>query len=123
MLKKILVWLPAVLYMALIFYLSSRPAPPAAKELPIILQMKVVHLFEYGFLSLLFYWALANTTGLSQARCFLWAVVLTVLYGVTDEIHQLFVPTRTASFWDLVANFIGASLTQGVIFLVRRTQP
>ncbi len=120
--KKILYWLPAILYMALIFYLSGRPAPEAAKEIPIFFEIKLVHLFEYGILSLLIHFGLAKTTKQPLFSRFFWSILLTVLYGLTDEIHQLFVETRTASFFDLIADFLGASLAQAGLGLFKRGQ-
>jgi VanZ family protein len=39
------------------------------------------------------------------------AFLLTLAYGVSDEIHQLYVPGRTASVADVVADAIGAGLS------------
>jgi hypothetical protein len=36
------------------------------------------------------------------------AVLITTLYGVTDECHQVFVPTRSAEVLDVVADAVGA---------------
>jgi VanZ family protein len=38
----------------------------------------------------------------------LWAIALTTLWGYLDEVHQAFVPGRTADAWDLVADFLGS---------------
>jgi VanZ family protein len=47
--------------------------------------------------------------------------LLTILYGVTDEFHQSFVPGRHASLLDLVADSFGALLFAPWVF-VRRTE-
>lgn len=47
--------------------------------------------------------------GITWARGLL-AIVLATLYGVTDEFHQLFVPGRSADRYDVLADFLGASL-------------
>ena len=36
------------------------------------------------------------------------AIVITVGYGVTDEVHQMFVPGRLAEVYDLLADALGA---------------
>jgi VanZ family protein len=41
---------------------------------------------------------------------FLAAFVLSVLYGVADEVHQMYVPERTADLYDVVADGTGALL-------------
>lgn len=50
-------------------------------------------------------------------------VALAIAYGVSDEIHQSFVPGRDASVGDLVADAVGAALGAGlVVYLVRRSR-
>lgn len=34
--------------------------------------------------------------------------ILASLYGITDEIHQSFIPMRDASFWDFMTDSIGS---------------
>ena len=36
------------------------------------------------------------------------AVLITVVYGASDEIHQMFVPGRSAEWRDLLADVVGA---------------
>jgi VanZ family protein len=43
-------------------------------------------------------------------QIFVLAIIVSTLYGVTDEIHQLFVSGRQFSFFDMAFNFIGSSL-------------
>jgi len=38
------------------------------------------------------------------------AVVLSVVYGVVDEVHQSFVPGRVCSLWDIVSDACGSAL-------------
>ncbi len=42
------------------------------------------------------------------------SILIATFYGVTDEIHQFFVPGRTADVYDVLSDFIGASI--GSIF-------
>jgi VanZ family protein len=48
------------------------------------------------------------------------AAALGTLYGVSDEIHQHFVPPRTPDILDVVADSIGACLGASVMTLVAR---
>lgn len=96
--------------MALLFYLSSRPAPDAIKWLPIIAKLKLVHIIEYGFLYFLVSYAVAKTTAYNKLETFALALMITVLYGLTDEFHQIFVWGRTARLEDVVADGAGAVL-------------
>ncbi|MFC1560200.1 VanZ family protein [Candidatus Margulisiibacteriota bacterium] len=120
-LNKFLYWLPAILYMALIFYLSSRPAASLVKSMPILLGFKLVHIVEYGFLFYLIRFALLRTTALKSAHLFFVALELTVIYGLTDELHQVFVPFRTGNLLDAFVNGVGAVVVQaGILLRARR---
>jgi VanZ family protein len=104
-------WLPVVLYGALIFYLSSLSHPE--EKLPgfvfVELSDKLLHMIEYGVLALLCYRAFRWAAG-PQAAAYatVLAIVATSLYGMTDEVHQAFVPLRESSVRDWIADTAGA---------------
>jgi len=60
---------------------------------------KVMHFFIYFFLTFLFFW---NGFSLSKS------VIFAILYGILMEIVQIPVPTRDVSFYDFLANCLGA---------------
>ena len=104
-------WLPVAAYMALIFYLSSLPHPDEQlpKFLFDILSDKVLHVIEYAVLAALSYRAFGRAAGPYAARyAAVFAVAAASLYGATDEVHQAFVPFRTATWLDWVADTVGA---------------
>ena len=35
-------------------------------------------------------------------------IILSTFYGITDEIHQLFVPSRSSDIFDVLADFLGS---------------
>lgn len=96
-------WLPVVAYAALIFYLSSK----TGHQLPrwwFMRYDKVLHACEYGGLGFL----LTNALG---ARRWWLAALVALLFGVTDEFHQTFVPGRQGNdLGDLTADAVGATL-------------
>ena len=52
-----------------------------------------------------------------------WAPVLFAsLYGISDEVHQLFVPGRTFSIQDMMADGLGALAGQGLCLLFFRAR-
>jgi len=106
--------------MGLIYYLSSFPAPASVQAAPIILKVKIVHIFEYGLMSFLFWVALVKTTSLKAGEIAILSIMLTILYGATDELHQVFVPFRTGNNIDLVVNGAGAAIVQGTIFYLEK---
>jgi VanZ family protein len=123
-------WGPLVAYAALVFVLSSMSHPPVpVVKLPNF--DKVLHMIEYTGLGLLLCRGLAmGREGLAPGMAFLAAILLGTLYGTTDELHQMFVPMRTASLGDLCADVVGSTLgglSYWVLFLrkvaVRRSEP
>jgi len=90
--------------MAAIFTASSMRAPPIPGGAD-----KPWHTLAYLGLAIVVVRALAG--GLPRRigpRIVVLSVCLVVLYGMSDELHQMFVAGRTASFDDLVADAIGA---------------
>ena len=95
----------SLLYMVLIFFLSSYPTPIRTPSFALF--DKIVHMVEFGVLALLIYLALRDTNA-AKHHLFVLAFMITFLYGVSDEIHQYFVPGRKADIFDVIANGIGA---------------
>ncbi|MBU0581278.1 MAG: VanZ family protein, partial [Candidatus Margulisbacteria bacterium] len=113
---KYLYWLPSIFYMILIFILSSCPAPEVVSFFPTIFGLDTSHMLEYGLLAILYSYALQKTSKANERTFFLLPVLLAFLYGITDEIHQMFVITRSSTVNDLIANFTGAALFQLLFF-------
>ena len=103
--RPLLLWGPVILYMAVIFYVSSLHEAP----LPAGMSDKSAHWLGYTGLSVTIVRALAG--GLPRpiaARTAMAAVLLAVAYGATDEFHQMFVAGRSAEVMDLAADAFGA---------------
>jgi VanZ family protein len=103
-----LLWLPAIFYMAAIFFVSSMsdvgPPPGGVSD-------KSMHMLVYAGLGVLFLLPLAKgLLGAVTWRRALAAVVLATVYGMSDEIHQAFVPGRYPDVLDVVADAIGAAV-------------
>jgi VanZ family protein len=98
--------------MAVIFYLSSIPDPG---NVPGGVSDKFLHLLAYGALGAAFLFALADgrLRGVTT-RTVLLAIVFGSLYGLSDELHQSFVPHRAVEVLDLVADAVGAALGAGI---------
>ncbi len=102
-------WGPLALYAAVIFILSSMSHPPIPL-LPWPHSDKVLHAIEYAGLGGLLARALAlGGRGLSARGAVAAAVGLGALYGASDELHQVFVPCRTADPLDWMADVVGAA--------------
>lgn len=101
-------WLPVYLYLLLIVITSSFSRLPAPQ--PDWFEIdKIYHLIEYGILSFLSLRAFMNSPRkiLSSDAVF-FTILATVAFGLTDEIHQAFVPGRTSSIADWIFDSLGA---------------
>jgi VanZ family protein len=110
---RVLLWIPACVQMVFIFTASSVPGT----ALPAHLWDKLAHLIVYAVLGVFFMLPLAGGR-LSGAtlRAAAIAVALSLLYGVSDELHQALVPNRTPDVMDVVADTVGA--TAGVVLVL-----
>jgi VanZ family protein len=106
--KQISKWLPALSIMLVIFFFSARPPselPYFAWADPIV--KKSGHLLGYAILAF-FYWKALDF----NEKKFRVSWLLTVLYAITDEFHQSFVPGRFSSVWDvLIFDNLGALIS------------
>ena len=100
-------WLPLITYCIFIFVQSSHPAP---EELPAFRFMdKMLHVAAYALLAILFYRAYQTLPIRHSLRMLaLLSILSASLYGISDEIHQYFVPFREADIFDGIADIIGA---------------
>ena len=99
-------WLPLVLWMGLIFYLSAQPDLPGPESDRLgELLSSGAHAFVFGVLAILW----ARVLGGGRWALGL-AFALTVAYALSDEFHQSFVPGRHSDPWDLVCDATGAAL-------------
>lgn len=101
-------WLPVTTLCAVIFIQSAYPPLAQIPTWPHI--DKLLHLCAYGVLGVLICRALGTIGPLNanKWRLLVCTVVLTTLYGLSDEWHQSFVLNRDASAADLLADFVGA---------------
>lgn len=110
-------WLPVLLWMGTIFFLSSRPGTDYP-EVGFAFQ-KGAHVLVFGVLAVLLFRALEGS-GLATRPAYFWAWLGASLYGVTDEIHQLFVPARFGNPVDVAIDSVGAALGLFTLFVARR---
>ena len=106
-------WLPVVLYCAGIFILSAYPVSIEVSDFPYM--DKWAHLIEYAILAIFCTRALTNSKqGRQRVKMLLISITFSVLYGISDEIHQMFVPSRTPDMGDVLFDAIGAFLGAGL---------
>jgi len=137
-------WMPLIVWMALIFIGSTdvlsaehtsrflvpilRWLDPQITGAALIAAQRLIrklgHLTEYAILAALFWRALRGTEWRSKILiCFATASVTCALFAVSDEFHQSFVPSRTASARDVMIDVCGVliGLTICVALASRKT--
>jgi hypothetical protein len=110
-------WLPALLLMAAIFILSSLPASrlPFFGDLDFLLK-KGGHAIGYAMLGLAYYYALPPR--LHPGYRWGVALLMAVLFALSDEYHQSFVEGRTSTLRDVGIDSVSAAiaLTVGALY-------
>jgi VanZ family protein len=114
--RRVLLWLPPLVYMILIFHLSSESQP--MPEVTAHVWDKLLHVTEYGVLGALFCRALRGE-GLGWRAAFIAAALAAGAYGASDEWHQAFVPLRDSSVRDWVADLLGGAIGAAVYGIAR----
>lgn len=116
---------PVALYALAIFLVSGQSQLP-----PTRIWDKAAHFCEYTLFAFLICRAVLLLKPMAPVRAAICAVALATAFGVTDEIHQFFVPGRDSSPYDLLADFLGstAGATAYLVWLqllglIRRPRP
>lgn len=117
-------WSLVLIWMAVIFALSHQANSGTVTEeyfgvmnVPI---RKMGHLGEYLILYVLLRWALSGIESSITKHYSLLALILSILYAASDELHQHFVIGRSASARDVLIDSIGALL--GLILYLLMTK-
>lgn len=83
----------------------------------IFLVRKTAHFTEYAILGSLFFINLRNTPKDLIKRPLVMSILFSLLYACTDELHQIFVPGRSAQFRDVLIDTLGASFGIAITYL------
>jgi VanZ family protein len=104
-----LIYTPLTIYWLVIFILTSLPGNIA---LDMHVSDKIEHFGAYGLLGVFLYSALyfQKKYKILSENPATFTLIFASLYGMVDELHQLFVPGRSADILDWTADFIGSVL-------------
>ena len=135
--RKIISWLAVILWLILIFILSAQPVHKsnglskgiAEKIIKNIEKIspdkdislgrfnhylrKTAHFFAYMILGILVINVL-KLIGVGGKKRIALALLICIIYAITDEFHQLFVPGRGAQVKDVIIDSIGALVGIGI---------
>ena len=95
---------------------------PAMIDVTDFIIRKVAHVTEYAVLSLL----VSRSVGIkmsSTIRERLLPAGISSLYALSDEFHQSFVPSRGATYTDVLWDTLGGLIGSATLFVVHRTRP
>jgi VanZ family protein len=137
-------WLPALIWMALIFSASSDTnsfahssriiapllhwlfpqMPDDTLYLIVLFVRKCAHLTEYAVFALLLWRALRKPVK-NDPRPWIWrearlALLIVALYAASDEFHQSFVPTRTGLVSDVFVDIAGGAAGLLALWIIGR---
>ncbi len=125
--KKSVAWSATVVWMIVIFLFSAQSHSGAITEaylgdanVPI---RKLAHITEFFILCVLFNWSFMLSMKKPSQQDWHWrlAFASTVLYAISDEWHQSYVPGRSAGVNDVMVDLIGVFLALIVFFVWRKT--
>ena len=81
---------------------------------------KSAHFLAYAILGGLCFESLSTLDKLSKKKTFFIALLISVLYAISDEIHQYFVPGRACQFRDVMIDSCGALFGIAVIVILKK---
>ena len=143
--KKILIWLPAIVMAMVIFGFSKQDGEESSgisyKAADIILTVcdkagivdynennresmieavqfpirKAAHMTEYAVLAILVMIALI-VDGIKGIKLPIISAVIVTAFAATDEFHQYFIPGRSAEVMDVCIDTLGASIGLAILF-------
>jgi VanZ family protein len=118
-------WTLALLWAAVIFALSSIPGR-ALPSVPALGYDKLLHGLVYAVFGGVSFLAARSTWTVRAPWLVLGCTLGAILYGLSDEYHQRFVPGRSSDLGDVVADavggFTGALLAAALLVVSRRWQ-
>jgi VanZ family protein len=106
------------LWAVVIFYLSHQPALPVPSVFP--MQDKLMHVVAFAILGFLGMGSVRTMPHGYRPEQAWWVCLLVGLYGISDEMHQYFVPGRTVDGLDAAADIVGGILGAWLMYLLVR---
>jgi len=109
--NNVISWIITFFGASLIFYISSIVVSlgGGGNFLPQIYHFS-------AFFLLCFFLLISLHSGKWAKKKFIFGLVIVVLYAISDEIHQLFVPGRFFSYLDILIDFIGIFFASAIYY-------
>ena len=109
-------WIPTIIYSGVIFFLSGQTHNTSSSTVNVL-----AHFLEFGLFACAIVWGVTSGfLGDLTLKRTVWIFVAVVIYAVSDEFHQSFVPGREASVGDVIVDTAGAASFLLLIYLFKR---
>ncbi len=104
-------YIPLTIYWIIIFVLTTLPNPNVPKLLDNY-DDKLKHFLAYTVLAVMVSLILhfQKRYKFLSEKVFLYSVLIVSVYGIFDEVHQIFIPGRSADIFDLLCDISGGIL-------------
>ena len=114
--------IPVLTVAGIIFYLSAKPGLGSWMSNPLeTILRKGAHFTEYGLLAFFLWRLFYNGWKMFFGASFWFALILSTLFAISDELHQSFVEGRNGSNVDVIVDFFSAFVILRVIaFFIKR---
>ena len=105
--KRIFSIIITILLVIEIFHFSSLPGTSTGRGIPFI---SIAYHFIIFFLLAFFLFQSIKTKNKIKASQIITTLLISILYAISDEIHQFFVPLRSCTFFDILIDLAGICL-------------
>lgn len=99
-------FLPWLILSLAIIYFSNQETVEFLND-PFYMEDKILHFTAYFIYGLTIQFALINSTNYNSKKYYITIVLIGALFGLTDEIHQYFIPGRSSDILDWIADLLG----------------
>ena len=116
--RKVLLIIQWIIFSALIFYFSSMPKVEFIPE-SLLSRDKLLHFigfFFYGISTQLFINTIFQNK--KQATKNIFVLIIGIIYPLSDEIHQSYVPGRDSDIYDFLTDLVGIILSLLIFTLI-----
>ena len=115
--KRKIIFIFPILMMILIFYMSDMPGAQSSSISDFVLIRKLAHIGEYSLLYILLFLSLFFNKIKSKSLILFLPLAISILYSISDEIHQSFVIGRNGTPIDVCIDSIGIFLALFLMLL------
>lgn len=116
--RAVKAWLPTLVWLVVIFLFSNHPTiSTSVVNWQDFIIKKAAHFIEYFILSFLVFRSLNRTTRLAKSKIVIVSLLFSILYALTDEYHQSFIPGRDPHIRDVFIDTFGAATAQILIII------